>query len=59
MFNHLKEYGTWNYQFSLTKGDMFGLLDVIRDYFDGRGIEVNYSRVRGVHVIEDRKRRGV
>jgi hypothetical protein len=58
MFDPSKEYGTWNYQFGLTKGDMFGLLDAIRDFFDDRGIEVNCSEVRGVNIIEDRKRRG-
>ncbi len=59
MFDPSKEYETWNYRFYLTKGDMFGLMDVIRDFFDDHGIEVSYSEVRGVHIIEDRKRRGI
>ena len=59
MYDPSEESGTWDYQFRLTKGDMFGLLDVIKDYFEERGIEVFCNEFRGMHVIEDRKRRGI
>jgi hypothetical protein len=54
-----KVFETVDWRFILTKGNQLGLVDLIRDWFENLGIDVNYSEVRGLQVIEDRKRQGI
>ncbi len=59
MFDPSDEFVTEKLQFNLTQGDLEKVKDGIRDALDDLGIDYFYQRVRGVHVIEDRKRRGI
>jgi hypothetical protein len=58
MFDPSDEFVTEKIQFDLTRGSLEKVKECIRDALDEMGIDYFYHRVRGVHIIEDRKRRG-
>jgi hypothetical protein len=54
-----QEYEAVDWRFLLTKGDQLRLMDLIGNGLDHLGIDVVYSELKGVQVIEDRKMRGI
>ena len=43
----------------VTKGDQLRLMDLIGNGLEHLGVDVVYSEVKGVQVIEDRRMRGI